>query len=301
LQTQRVFQKRGRDRLSIIAEILNVALEGSPKTQIMYRANLSFTQLNFYLSLLLKCKLAERISTKESLLYKTTSKGMWFLKAHREINELLTPESVKEAIGKPSVVALIPAYNDEKNIAEAILKTGTQVDQIIVCDDGSTDMTKEIAERMGARVVRSKVNEGKGAALRCLFEEAKDLDADVVIILDGDERFLQPDEIQRLIQPILSGQADFAMSAEASEEAVTRNIPMYRKLGSKAFNRLVSIIAGKKLSSTQSNARAVSRRVVENLVISKGTNVDTEMFMQANKKGWVVAEVPTGCKYVGRR
>jgi glycosyltransferase involved in cell wall biosynthesis len=55
---------------------------------------------------------------------------------------------------KPFVVACIPAYNEEKTIAKVLLKTKKYVDKVIVCDDGSTDMTAEIAEALGAEVIR---------------------------------------------------------------------------------------------------------------------------------------------------
>lgn len=93
-----IFQRRGRDRISIVAQVVDVALEGSLKTQIMYRANLSFAQLNDYLSLLLKWKLLEKIETKEKTVYKTTAKGVRFLQAYREIKGLLKTESVEEGI-----------------------------------------------------------------------------------------------------------------------------------------------------------------------------------------------------------
>jgi predicted transcriptional regulator len=72
-----------------MAEILEVARENALKTQIMYRANLSFAQLNEYLSLLLDLNLLEAVKTPEKTLYKTTDKGLRYLQSYREIRELL--------------------------------------------------------------------------------------------------------------------------------------------------------------------------------------------------------------------
>lgn len=84
--------RKRRDRLYIIAEILNVAREGSLKTQIMYSANLSFAQLNEYISFLLKMKLL-RINTDETKkIYKTTGKGLKYLQNYEEIAQLLSKE-----------------------------------------------------------------------------------------------------------------------------------------------------------------------------------------------------------------
>jgi len=84
--------RRRRDRLYIMAEILEVALEGALKTQVMYKANLSFAQLNEYLRLLQNLKLLERTENIEKTVYKTTSKGVRYLESYRKIRDLLKKE-----------------------------------------------------------------------------------------------------------------------------------------------------------------------------------------------------------------
>ena len=81
-----------RDKLFIVAEILEIARDGSLKTQIMYRANLSFTQLNDYLSFMLQISLLERVLQNDRETYRATEKGIDFLQRYREINELLKNE-----------------------------------------------------------------------------------------------------------------------------------------------------------------------------------------------------------------
>ncbi len=78
-----------RDKLCIIAEILEIAKEGTLKTQIMYKANLSFAQLNEYLKFMLKIKLMEKTSNKGKEIYIATNKGLDFLHRQCELNELL--------------------------------------------------------------------------------------------------------------------------------------------------------------------------------------------------------------------
>jgi len=82
-----------RDRLFIIAEILEITKEGSLKTQVMYRANLSFTQLNNYLNFMLKINLLEKIMRNEKEIYRATEKGTKFLQRYREMAELLKTEN----------------------------------------------------------------------------------------------------------------------------------------------------------------------------------------------------------------
>ncbi len=81
-----------RDRLYIIAEILEIAKDGTLKTQIMYRANLSFTQLNDYLRFMLRINLLNKIVENDKEIYKATGKGIDFLQRYREITELLKGE-----------------------------------------------------------------------------------------------------------------------------------------------------------------------------------------------------------------
>jgi predicted transcriptional regulator len=81
-----------RDKLFIVAEILEIAKEGTLKTQIMYRANLSFTQLNDYLGFLLKINLLDKIAENDKEVYKASEKGLDFLQRYREITELLKNE-----------------------------------------------------------------------------------------------------------------------------------------------------------------------------------------------------------------
>lgn len=81
-----------RDKLFIIAEILEIARDGTLKTQIMYRANLSFTQLNDYLNFMLKIELLEKLAESVKDIYRATEKGIDFLQRYREISELLKTE-----------------------------------------------------------------------------------------------------------------------------------------------------------------------------------------------------------------
>ncbi len=81
-----------RDKLYIVAEILEIAKGGTLKTQVMYRANLSFTQLNDYLEFMLKIGLLEKVEVNAKDIYRATEKGLDFLQRYREINELLRTE-----------------------------------------------------------------------------------------------------------------------------------------------------------------------------------------------------------------
>jgi len=100
-----------RDKLYIISEILEIAKDGVLKTQIMYRANLSFTQLNDYLKFMLRINLIEKNVENGKEVYKATEKGMDFLQRYREITELLKKENVNPKNG----VKIPPQHLLKKN------------------------------------------------------------------------------------------------------------------------------------------------------------------------------------------
>jgi len=90
--------RKRRDRLYIMAEVLEIAKNGCLKTQIMYRANLSFAQLNDYLGFLLEVGLLKETIENKKDVYKTTSKGARFLQNYYRIRDLLRGKSEKSGL-----------------------------------------------------------------------------------------------------------------------------------------------------------------------------------------------------------
>ena len=110
------------------------------------------------------------------------------------------------------VVVCIPAFNEETGIAKVVLSAKRYSARVLVCDDGSNDMTGEIAHALGATVIRHQKNMGKGEALRSLLEEARALSPRVVVTLDADGQH-DPAEISALVRPIIEGRADMVIGA----------------------------------------------------------------------------------------
>lgn len=104
------------------------------------------------------------------------------------------------------VVVGIPAYNEEKTIAQVVIGAQKHSHIVIVCDDGSSDLTAEIAERLGAVVIRHEKNRGYGGALQSIFKRAKELKADILVTIDSDGQH-DPCEIPKIINPIELGAA----------------------------------------------------------------------------------------------
>jgi predicted transcriptional regulator len=102
-ETLETNSRKRRDRLHIIADILGIAIGGSLKTQIMYKANLSFAQLNEYLSFLLEVKLIAASFQSEKTVYNATSKGTRFLHNYTKIRDLLKTEGKQKAESNPLI------------------------------------------------------------------------------------------------------------------------------------------------------------------------------------------------------
>ncbi len=124
----------------------------------------------------------------------------------------------------------MPAYNEGKYIGTMVLNTRQYVDEVIIIDDGSTDDTSKIARLAGAEVVRHSQNQGYGAAILSIFDEARKRDPDILVILDADSQH-NPQEIPHLIQPILNGY-DVVIG---SREKQASQIPLYRRFGQKVI------------------------------------------------------------------
>jgi len=200
---------------------------------------------------------------------------------------------------KPFVVACIPAYNEERSIGSILVRTLKHVDQVIVCDDGSTDLTGRIAEGLGAIVIRHEKNKGKGAALGSAFSHARDMKPDVVVMIDADEQH-NPEDIPRLVEPILKNEADMVVGSRYVEGS-SNDAPLYRRLGLNVINFLSRGGNKSSVKDTQSGLRAFSSRALEVVLMSEsnGYGVETEQLALSHKNGLRVVEVSVNINYTG--
>ena len=109
-----------------------------------------------------------------------------------------------------NIVIGIPAYNEEKNIGKIILDLKKISKTIIVCDDGSSDLTSEISRKNGAIVETHERNEGYGSAIKTIFMKAKELNADMLITFDADGQH-RVEDIEKVIAPIKDDKADIVI------------------------------------------------------------------------------------------
>ena len=212
-------------------------------------------------------------------------------------NTKLDLDEIAVAGAKPFVVAGIPAYNEEKTIAAVILGAQKFADAVVVCNDGSADLTGEISKRLGADVISHKKNKGYGAALRSLFRRAREIGADIFVTLDGDGQH-DPGEIPSVLKPIVQGVADVVIGSRFIDHRGNKEMPRHRRVGAKVITMLVNGSSKNGLSDAQSGFRAYSRKAIEQLRVGEsGMGASVEILLEAEKKGLSVCEVESSCKY----
>jgi glycosyltransferase involved in cell wall biosynthesis len=198
---------------------------------------------------------------------------------------------------KSFIVVGIPAFNEEKTIGKVVLQSLKYANAVIVCDDGSSDFTGQIAGRLGAEVVRHDGRLGYGAAIQTLFRRARELGADVFVTLDGDGQH-DPNEIPNIVRPILEGDADITLGSRFIEKSLATSMPWYRRAGIKVISKLVNNKTGQDVADAQSGFRAYSGKCLELLdVAENGMGASVEILMSARKEGLRIQEVPASCDY----
>lgn len=181
----------------------------------------------------------------------------------------------------------IPAFDEEKTIANVVKASMKYADKVIVCDDASIDKTFDVAKKAGAIVIKHEKNIGKGGALKTLFEYSKKLNADIIITIDGDGQSL-PEEIPKLVKPILEKKFDVVIGYRFDN---AREMPIYRKFGNKALDKITNIATGASFRDTQSGFRAYSKKAIKEIKFnSNGFGADVEILVDAAKRGLRITE-----------
>lgn len=192
------------------------------------------------------------------------------------------------------IVAIIPAYNEEEELANVIAKTFKYVDKVIVVDDGSADKTAELAIEAGAEVISHSTNLGKGEALKSGFKAIED--DSIIVTIDGDGQH-NPDEIPVLIKPIIEDGADL-VNGSRYINGPEENTPAYRRVGQKVLDIATNISAGINVTDSQSGFRAFSSKS-RNVFRFKDTGfgIESEMLVDAAEAGLKIVEVPITVRY----
>ena len=191
----------------------------------------------------------------------------------------------------------IPAYNEEKNIAKIIVELKKVADQVIVCDDGSTDSTPMIAESLGVITIKHSKNLGYGGAIRSIFLKAREINSEILVTIDADGQH-KIEDIKKVVKPIVDGQADISIGSRFLDKH--DNAPKYRKLGINIITKVTNSSLSGKITDAQSGFRAYNNKVLQTLTPSdSGMGISTEILIKSSSLGFKIAEVPTEIQYEG--
>jgi glycosyltransferase involved in cell wall biosynthesis len=193
-----------------------------------------------------------------------------------------------------NIVAIIPAYNEEKTIGKIIAKTQQHVTTVIVVNDGSTDKTANIAEKQGAITLTHNKRLGYGAALKNGLAYAKKLQANITITLDADDQH-NPDQIPQLVNHIITEQSDIVIGSRFLDPE--DNTPFIKRAGIKLITSLTNQ-GGVKLTDAQSGFRAYTKEALRDIeLMEDGMGISTEIIVKSMKSGQKISEVPVHISY----
>jgi glycosyltransferase involved in cell wall biosynthesis len=191
------------------------------------------------------------------------------------------------------VAIVIAAYNEEGAIGPVIEELPGEVCGLatvaIVVADGCADGTVAEARAAGALVCDVPVNRGQGAALRLGYRLAREGGADYIVTTDADGQY-NPAEIERVLAPVVAGEADFVTGSRRLGSQETKD--MIRRTGVRFFAGTISMLTGQKISDTTFGLRAMRAEVTGTVLLSQPQYQASELLIGVITHGYKVAEVP---------
>ncbi len=193
------------------------------------------------------------------------------------------------------VAALIPAYREERYIADVVRRTASAVGFVLVVDDGSGDATGPLALEAGAEVLLHDRNLGKGAAIKSGLRHLARRGFDYIMILDGDGQH-RPEEIQNFLTAARAGESVRLWLGNRMSD--TRSMPLVRRLTNRFMSWLLSRVCGQRIADSQCGFRLVHRSLVPLLDCeSSAFDYESEMLIRISRAGEAIGAVPISTVY----
>jgi glycosyltransferase involved in cell wall biosynthesis len=203
--------------------------------------------------------------------------------------------AVARVQGRPSIAAVIPAYQEEKHIGDVVRRTRQQLDDVLVVDDGSNDQTAARAREAGADVIVHPQNRGKGETIKTGLRHWLDRQFDFVIVLDADGQH-RPEEIDRFIAAAFSAAEPKLVVGNRMNDVA--HMPLVRRIVNGYMSRKISRVCGQNIPDTQCGFRMVHRQLIPELLGGADRfDYETEMLIFASRKGYRIESVPISTVY----
>lgn len=193
------------------------------------------------------------------------------------------------------LIIIIPAFNEQKTLPEVLKLIPKKIKnvsrpQIIVIDDGSLDLTSQVALNR-AFVVRHIINRGLGAAITTGFRIAKKNRCDCMITIDADGQH-DPKYIPIFVDKVINKKFDVVVGSRLMNKK-SKSMPLSRKLVNQIANVITWSITGFWTSDSQSGFRAFSKNAIEKInLTTQRMEVSSEIFREVKKHGFRYCEIP---------
>lgn len=192
------------------------------------------------------------------------------------------------------LIIQIPCYNEEETLLTTLndlpkAVNGIDEIEVLVINDGSTDNSVNIAKIWGAKILDIKPNKGLANAFRSGLQESLLLGADIIVNTDADNQYSAKD-IEKLVQPILNGEADIVVGARDIKNV--KDFSSLKKILQKVGSAVLRLISSTRVEDAPSGFRAFSKDAALRLNVFDQYTYTMETLVQAGAKGMKVLSVP---------
>ncbi|MEA1928356.1 MAG: glycosyltransferase family 2 protein [Candidatus Auribacterota bacterium] len=192
-------------------------------------------------------------------------------------------------LSKSNISVLIPAFNEDKYIADVVKEALRFVSRVLVVDDGSSDQTVLVSKEAGAEVIPHRINRGKGAALRTGFEALLAEGSEAIVVLDGDGQH-DPEELPVFIKSAEASGAGIVLGNRLADAA---GMPRVRYWTNRSMSIMLSWLIRQKIPDSQCGYRLIRREVLERLSFTtENYDMESEMLILASRLGFKISSVP---------
>jgi glycosyltransferase involved in cell wall biosynthesis len=191
------------------------------------------------------------------------------------------------------VLVAIPAYNEAATVERVVRSVRAAVPRfdLLVVNDGSTDLTNQALARTGVRVATHLCNLGYGSALQTAITYAQRCGYEAVITFDADGQH-RAEELTPLYNAFAQGSYDLLIGSRFLEDREYRSAPLARRIGMRLFSALIAMVTGRSIRDTSSGLKVIGRRAFDVLTTRPVVDFHAEAIVYLIRAGFSVSEFP---------